>query len=132
MGDHEQKDFSEQDSQYNKDSLSNAGPPVFIVDLWEKVSGRQGAGEEQRPDEQRFKEAVIKTAEYNRHQKNGDYPVGYDQKPFHLQHKYSKRTGVLPIKKSHIGDLTSARGDSALIRGVLPLHLRQNYKPQNP
>lgn len=103
VGDHKQKDFSKQDSQYYEDCFPDAGPPVVIVDLWEEVSGCQGAGEEQRPDEQRFKEAVIKTAEYNRHQKNGDYPVGYDQKPFHFQHKYSKRTGVLPIKKATLG-----------------------------
>ena len=84
MGDQEQQDFQYQDSQYDKYGLHDARPPVLEVHFRKEILGRQGTGKEHGSDEQSFKEPVSQTAEANRHQQNGDDPVGYGEQPFHF------------------------------------------------
>ena len=77
MGDEEKEYFNNQDSQYEENRILDA------PHLREEVFGRQGAGKEHRPDEQRFQESVPDAGEDNRHQQDGHNPIGYDQEPFH-------------------------------------------------
>ena len=77
MSNQEQKHFPDQDSQRDEDRVLDA------LHFREKVLGCQCAGEEHRPDEQRFQETVTDAGENNRHQQDGNHPIGYDQKTFH-------------------------------------------------
>ena len=77
VGDQEQKHLPGQDSQNEENRVLDA------LHLREKVLGRQGAGEEHRPDEQRFQETVSQAGEHYSHQQDGYNPVRYDQEPFH-------------------------------------------------
>ena len=77
MSDQEQQHFPGQDSQSDKNRVLDASH------LREKVFSRQGTGEEHRPDEQRLQKPVSQAGEHNRHQQDGNHPIGYDQKTFH-------------------------------------------------
>ena len=90
VGDQEQEHLPDQDPQYDEDGIFDARPALFEIYLGKEEFGRQGAGQEQGPDEQSLEEAVSQADEDHRHQQDGDDPVGYDQQPFHYLHKNSK------------------------------------------
>ena len=90
VGDQKQKDLPGQDAQHDEDGVFDARPSFLEIHLREKELRRQGAGQEQRPDEERLQEAISQADEDERHQQDGDNPVGYDQQPFHYLHKNSK------------------------------------------
>ena len=87
MGHQEQENLRDQDAEDDEDGILDTGPPVPEIDLREKVFGRQGAGKEHRADEHGFHEPVAQAGEDDRHQEDGENPVGYDQRPFHCHTK---------------------------------------------
>ena len=103
VGHQEQQDLPNQDSQHYKDRLFDGFRPVPEAYLREKEFGRQSTRKEQCADEYRLKELITQTGKDNRHQKDGENPVGYDKKAFHYLYKNNKLTWILPISSTKLG-----------------------------
>ena len=87
VGHQENEHLRDQDAEDDEDGILDPRPPVPEIDLREKVFGCQGAGKEHRADEHGFHEPVAQAGEDDRHQEDGENPVGYDQRPFHCHTK---------------------------------------------